>query len=118
MIGQQKKDDSRVFHEVDEENAHVDSGCMHIHKYVGVACLTAALPLQRLVLEASSAAAPCKDSVVAGAARGSREGPSPSHSPALDDADPPTPLHPPSLSSGFKDFSRQTGIFFCLACST
>ena len=118
MIGQQKKDDSRVFHEADEENACVGRGCMHMHKYVGVACLRAALPLQRLVLEASSAAALCRDCVLAGAARGSQEGPSPSHSLALDDAHPPTPLHPPSLSSGFKDFSRQTGIFFCLAYST
>ena len=85
---------------------------MHIHKYVCVACLTAALPLQRLVLEASSAAAPCRHSVVAGPARGSQEGPSPSHSPAPADADPPTLLHPPSLSSGFKDFHTRLEYFF------
>lgn len=112
-----KKNDRRVFHEVDEGNTHVDRGCMHTHTYVCILCLTAALPLQRLVLEASFATALCKHSMVAGPARGSQEGLSLPHSPAPANAEPLTLSHPSSLSSAFKGFHTRLEHFFCLANS-
>lgn len=107
MTGQQKEEDSRMFHEGDEENPHADDrGCMDAHKQARVTRLTASLPLQRVVLGR------CSVRAQGGGRTSPREpaGTVTSCSPAR--AGTATAPQPPGLSSGFKDFHARLEYFF------